>query len=437
MRNRSMTTWMLGNEARALLTRLAQIRPFVLGESMLPAANVSPSAQVAIEQQLALGRRELRKRVSAFQSWLDGPEGRAASPAQVQRRFTFIRLRFNAFLSQFDLFSDVITQRSEHENGVWLSGLDVAATDALRLDGDYYPTPPIVCHLDRGAGAAIRRVRTRLPGGGDNPVAIVRVPRERMIGSAIASSLVHEVGHQGAALLDLVNSMRQTLRSIGQRKGNADLWRLYERWISEILADFWSVAQVGVCSTLGLINVVSLPKVFVLRLNTADPHPVPWFRVLISCAIGSALYPHPQWQRLARLWETYYPLDGIDPKQRALLDRLRTSLPEFVALLVSHRPPSLRGRSLAEVMPVKARQPKHLATHWQKWRKNPAGIRNASPTLVFATLGQAKMDRQITPETESALLSRQLTAWALRTALNRTAACAERTENPRHLSPIH
>jgi hypothetical protein len=30
-------------------------------------------------------------------------------------------------LSQFDLFSEVITQRSEHDNGVLLSGLDIAA----------------------------------------------------------------------------------------------------------------------------------------------------------------------------------------------------------------------------------------------------------------------------------------------------------------------
>ena len=37
-----------------------------------------------------------------------------------------------------------------------------------------------------------------------NPVAIIRVPRERMVGHGIASSLVHEVGHQGAALLGLV-----------------------------------------------------------------------------------------------------------------------------------------------------------------------------------------------------------------------------------------
>lgn len=418
-----LATWMLAQEARALLTRLTHVKPFVLGESMVPAANVSPPAQVAIERQLAIGRRELRERVAAFLAWLHGPAGQAAGAAQAQRRFTFIRLRFNAVLAQFDLFSDVITQRSEHDTGVWLSGLDVVAADALRLSGEYYAAPPIICYLDRGAGAAIRRVRTRLPGGGENPVGIIRVPRERMIGSAIASSLVHEVGHQGAALLDLVASLTPVLKRMQGSGGDGAAWRLYERWISEILADFWSVAMIGIGSTLGLMSVVSLPRVFVLRVNMDDPHPVPWVRVLLSCAIGDALYPHPQWQRLARLWESFYPLEGIDSERRRLFELLRATMPEFVALLINHRPRSLGGRSLAEAMPLAERQPQRLAEYW---RSSPDALRKAAPTLVFAVLGQAKADGLVTPEQESALLLRQLTYWALRSTLNTTAACAAR-----------
>jgi len=142
------------------------------------------------------------------------------------------------------------------------------------LPGDYYEAPPVICYLDRGAGAAIRRARTRLPGGGDNPVAIIRVPRERMVGSGIASSLVHEVGHQAAALMDLVNSLRPELQGLQRGSGSTtDAWTFWEHWISEIAADFWSVARVGVASTLGLMGVVSLPRAFVFRLSFDDPHP--------------------------------------------------------------------------------------------------------------------------------------------------------------------
>jgi hypothetical protein len=301
----SYAHWMLDQEARALLARLDRVKPFVLTEPMLLAASLLPAAQIAIEHFLAKGRRELKERVQDFLGWLHG-EGGQASPEDIQRRFVFLRLRFNAVLSQLDLFNQVITQRSEYEQGVWLSGLDVVAADALALP-DYYQAPPVICYLDRGVGAAIRRARTRLPGGGHNPVAIIRVPRERMIGSGIASSLVHEVGHQGAALLELVPSLQLVLRA---KQGDAReplVWRLWDRWISEIVSDFWSVARVGIASTLGLIGVVSLPRPFIFRLNFDDPHPTPWIRVKLSCAIGDGLYPHPQWRRLARFLGVLLP----------------------------------------------------------------------------------------------------------------------------------
>ena len=245
----SYAHWMLDQEARALLARLSRVKPFVLSEPMLLAASLLPTAQIAIERFLANGRRELKRRVGQFLDWLRG-EGRSAAPAEAQRRFVFLRLRFNAVLSQLDLFNQVITQRSEAEQGVWLSGLDVVSADALALPG-YYEAPPVICYLDRGVGAAIRRARTRLPGGGENPVAVIRVPRERMIGSGIASSLIHEVGHQGAALLGLVPSLQPVLQAKQRETDESLVWQLWERWISEIVSDFWSVARVGVASTLG------------------------------------------------------------------------------------------------------------------------------------------------------------------------------------------
>ncbi len=197
-------------EAQALLTRLNRVKPFALQMTSVPAAAVSLQAQAAIERMLAQGRSELHERVGQFLNWIKSATGRLATAADAQRRFSMLRLRFNAVLTQVDLFADALVQRSEHEHGTWLGGLDVVAADGLALPG-YYEAPPVICYLDRGAGAAIRRARTRLPGGGENPVALIRVPRERMIGSGIASSLVHEVGHQAAALLDLAKASRKLI----------------------------------------------------------------------------------------------------------------------------------------------------------------------------------------------------------------------------------
>jgi hypothetical protein len=428
-------TWLLEQETRALLTRLAGVRPFALAETLVPAAAISPAALSAIECYLIKGRGVVGGQVHEFLGWL-AAEGRQAPPSEQQRRFTAVRLGFNTALSQLDLFSEVITQRSEHEIGVWLSGLDVAAAEALLLPGHFYEAPPVICHLHRGLGGAIRRARTRLPGGGDNPVSIIRIPRERMIGYGIASSLVHEVGHQGAALLGLVESLRPGLHRRQRRGDHRDAWVLWENCVSEVIADFWSVAKVGIASTLGLVGLVSLPRSMVFRMMPDDPHPFPWIRVLLSCSIGERLYPagpRGQWRRLASLWQDLYPCFGVDPRLRATMASLRHTMPEFVSLLAGHCPAALRGRSLADVLARPDRAPPRLIGRYRGWRADPARMHSAPPTLVFAVLGQARASGLITPERENTLLRGLITEWALKSTLETARASAGLGRVPMHM----
>jgi hypothetical protein len=181
---------------------------------------------------------------------------------------------------------------------------------------------------------------------------------------------------------------------------------------------------VGIASTLGLIGVVSLPRPFIFRLNFDDPHPTPWIRVKLSCAIGDGLYPHPQWRRLARLWESYYPVADLDDERQGLLARLEASLPEFVSLLINHRPKALRDRSLLEAMNVERRTPSRLTALFGAWSNTPRQMYRAPPSLVFAVLGQAKADDNLSPEDESDLLAKLLTFWAMRSTLDSSAYCA-------------
>lgn len=426
----SLAARFLDQEARALLTRLDRVRPFAVHETMVPAAAPTPAALSAVERHLIDGRRTLRRRVLEFQEWLRGP-GRDCAAVEQQRRFTHIRLAFNDSLSQFDMFTEVVTQRSEHDTGVWLSGLDMLAIDALRLPARYLDPPPVMCYLARGPGAAIRRARTRLPGGGSNPVALIRVPRERMVGHGIASSLVHEVGHQGAALLCLVESLRAALQAAERRAVPVDrpAWQSWSRWISEIVADLWSVATLGVGSTLGLIGVVSLPRWFVFRPSGEDPHPVPWIRVLLSCAMGNALYPDPQWRRLADLWTTLYPLDEAPAATHGTFTQLIAHIPTFLRELLAHQPAALHGHRLGAVLRKPDRQRSELLAHYGAW-SDLSDLQKAPPTLAFAVVGQARGDGLISPEQESYLLSELLTHWAVRSSLDTSVLCAQASVPP-------
>jgi hypothetical protein len=253
-----------------------------------------------------------------------------------------------------------------------------------------------------------------------------------MVGHGIASSLVHEVGHQAAALLDLVPSYRPLLHERASRAPSGDrrAWDLLERWISEIVADLWSVGKLGIGSTLGLIGVVSMPFWFVFRIAKDDPHPVPWIRVRISCAIGDALYPHPQWQQLATVWEALYPRSSVGADKQRTLAALERVLPEFVELLVEHRPLSLRGRSVREALQDDDRRPESLAAKYDAWRGRRQRLREAPPTLAFAVIGQARSLGLVSPESESRMVGNLLTYWALRSTLDIAEICAAPVSPP-------
>jgi hypothetical protein len=406
-------------ETRALLTRLARLQPFSLVMPMVAAARISDEAHLAVERYLLQGQKDLHVRLRELLRWLQTAAGRGSTAAAAQRRFAFLKLRFNAALTQFDIFADALSVRGEVGNGVWLGGLDAAAEDALSLERRFFDRPPVITYLDRGQGGAIRRARTRLPGGGDNPVALVRIPRERMIGSGIASSLVHETGHQGAALLDLLPSLRAELRAEREAAPRPlrIAWTLWERWISEIVADFWAVAKVGIAATQGLIGVVSLPRAFVFRISGDDPHPFPWIRVKLSAAVGRLLYPDPQWQLLDSLWESFYPRTGLDAEQLRCIAALEETMPRFLRLLCGHRTAAMRGEPFLQAFDTAGRRPARLRRIYRDTRGSVFALQSLAPTLAFAVLGQAKQDRLLAPERESHVVAELLTRWGLRRAL--------------------
>ena len=404
---------MVDHEVGELVRRLHMIKPFALHETMVPAAQPAGDTLRRIDAYLHGGREALVASALRFRRWLQGSGVEQVRFAAVYRRYVFLRLQIIAALTQLDIFSTAISQRSEVDNGVRLAGLDRLARDALDIDAAPYVAPAMICYLDRGAGAAIRRARTRLPGGGENPVAIIRVPRERMVGLGIASSLVHEAGHQGAALMDLVPTLHAAMEPLLARSATRNPWHAWHRWLSEIVADLWSVARVGIAATMGLINVVSLPRVFVFRGNPDGPHPTPWLRVLLSAEMGAQLYPHPEWHRLVRLWRLMYPQPPATQSGSAALATLMAHVPIFVHWLLCQRVPAAGGRSLRTLLADQDIAPQRLEEHYERWLRNPAYPDSLRPCQLFALLGHGRIMHGRLPGDEATLIERQLRRWAL------------------------
>jgi hypothetical protein len=239
-----------------------------------------------------------------------------------------------------------------------------------------------------------------------------------MVGSGIAASLFHEVGHQAAALLDLVPSMRKVLQARQLQSAHDRLaWSIWERWISEICADFWAMARLGAGATMGLFGVLSLPRVFVFRTSLDDPHPFPWMRAVLSCAMGRALFPQAFWNRIDATWRCFYPVEGIDAKTKAVVDALLETMPEFVSILVNHRPPKLQGKTIPEALRAAERSPAILEGLFERWNSESGAMHRVPPSLALAVLGHARATGQLSPEGESSRVLSLLRGWALRRSL--------------------
>lgn len=413
---------LIEQEVLGIRERLDAQLPYALQMPMVPAANISDEAMSAIERHMQAARQQLRVRIARFLQRLRGLRATPGNIALAQRHYALLKLYFHTSLTHFEIFAEVLTQRSQHGTGIWLSGLDVAARDGLRQPGVNLPVPPVICYVERGHGGAIRRARTRLPGGGANPVAVIRMPRERMVGTGIAASLFHEVGHQASALLDLANSYR---RATAANVSQGPPWRAWERWISEIVADLWAVSRVGISATCGLISVVSLPRAFVLRINLDDPHPAPWIRVKLSVAMGRALYPHPQWTELEQMWERLYPRTLMSASQRSAFEMLDRAIPQFISALLAVRPPALGGRSVGQALSLPERHPQQLLGLWQRVKARPQQLLADTPTLAFAVLGQARYSGLLPASQELRVIAELLQRWALAGYLPWSAGSAQ------------
>lgn len=397
------------SEAQSLISRLQQVKPFSMTMPMVKGASVSNRALKEVMELLENGKKELNKNVTAYIETVKQAKQQPYNIIPLQSAFTIIKLKYNNILDQLDIFADVLAQRGEHEVGIWLSGLDTLAEDGLAVCKEYFEVPALMVFLQRGHGAAIRRARTRLPGGDENPVAVIQIPRERMVGSGIASSLIHEVGHQAAESMELTKSLRLTLgKNIATATKNKDAWKLYERWISEILADCWAMGHLGIAATLGLMGVVTLPAYFQFRLDMEDPHPAPYVRVKLSCAFGNALYPHPQWKKAWQLWQQFYPATELPAAKKQLLKQLEEEETEFVQLVLNYKAPMLKGQTIAAIFPAAKRQPQQLQQLFQQWKIQPQLVLRAPPTLLFAVTGQAKFDLALDARQENSFLTQQL-----------------------------
>lgn len=403
----------LAQEAEALESRLALVPRFAATIPMVHESAPSDRAVRLADAIVDRSKRVLHHDVRQLARSLPRRAPTRHELARVQARYQALRSRFDALQTTVDIFADALTQRAEHKIGPLLRGLDVLSRDGLVTEPSLFVPPPLVCYLDQGIGGAIRRVFTNLPGAGPNGVALVRIPRERLCGNGYAS-LLHEVGHQGAALLDLVNAYRRWLAGEVARGALDRLAGSY--WItkiSEVVADVWACAKLGATGTLGLFGVLGRTGRFTFSDNPNGPHPMPWLRARISVAFGAAAMPHPLWDELQGLWMTLYPLEGAPPAARHLLEAVAPSIERVGRGLALARLPELGGQNLRDALSSEQVSPGNLLPELDALlRMARSETSTLRPCVELAAIGLARHRRLLTPTEENSVIARATRRWA-------------------------
>ncbi|HEY0712079.1 MAG TPA: hypothetical protein VGF45_05360 [Polyangia bacterium] len=419
--------WM-STEALATERRLRAVPAFSATIPMVADAVPSLEALAVADRAVATAKASLQLRLRGFVDLLSAQPPSPTTLVRLHRRWIVLRSQFDQLLSTVDVFADALTQRAEHGTGTLLRGLDRLALDGLRTTRWLYRSPPLVCYLDAGLGGAIRRAFTQLPDGSANGVALVRVPRERLFGAALASVL-HEVGHQGAALLDLVPAYQKVISRAAVAGQLTDIQAVYWlRKISEALPDAWALCKLGPTASIGLFGTFGRSPRFTFHDNVADPHPMPWIRALLSVELGASLLPDPVWSELRDLWLTLYPRERAPHDCLDLIESISPSIPVMAGLLARSHLRALRGSTLGEALGAKRVHPATLASGRLPGdaREEPAD----SPCTAVAAIGLARYRGRIRPAEEHDRIRQVLTGHASTAAPTPARRFARTTQQP-------
>jgi hypothetical protein len=218
------------------------------------------------------------------------------------------------------------------------------------------------------------------------PVAMVRVPRERVIHPFLGASLLHEIGHQVIVDTDIYQLVLKNLQEISP----SPIWLI---WLNEILADAWALSHLGVVGNRGTIHVMTRKPAQVFRLNESDPHPCGYLRVLIGIHLNGVLYPNSQWNQLANEWKGVYNLKKATSRQQRFILQREKEIPQVIHKILMTDLGN--GRRLKSILAQPLLQVNKLREIYQKVKINGLECPCSHFFQKYAVMGQAMHDGKI------------------------------------------
>lgn len=334
---------------------------------------------VALRDRLQHAVQRLELRGEQLLQQLD-----SESPAEIHKRVDRYRGQYLKVEAMLDFFADAIVTRTNPEMVALLRACDKMAESAMHalLQPLGYPTPPVLCYIDKGLGASILKAGLRLwDNHTENPVAAIKVVRHNLLRP---TALVHEAGHQVAHITGWNDQLQQALYQRLERYG-ADVAGAWASWASEIAADAFAFVHTGFASVAALHDVVDGPPGAVFRFHRGDPHPISYLRVLTGVECCKTAFGDGPWENLRADWMERFPLHTASPELQPLLETSVRILPEIADIILNNPCDAFQRRPVtawidpAQVDPARLQQ--QVAAHGK-------GFFNSGPLIAGAPLQQ-------------------------------------------------
>lgn len=300
---------------------------------------------ITIRQQLQEAINQLKKEATVLKSELKLAQSENQL-LNLHQRLIEYRKKYLRTETVVDFYGDAVNTRTNSQIAAILRACDVLShrSMAMLLDRLGKTTPPVLTYLDRGLGASILKAGLRLWDGSTlNPAATIKIVHHNLLRP---TSLIHEAGHQVAAIIgwndELSTSLCQGLRGLV----NPNIAEIWSSWASEIAADAFAFAHTGYAAVTALHDVLAGEISSVFRLLIGDPHPMGYLRVLLGVEMCAQFFGTGPWNGLANAWKQCYPVCNAPSDVREVLENSMPLLPKVTEITFQKTYNAFAGKSL-------------------------------------------------------------------------------------------
>lgn len=310
-----------------------------------------------IHQALSVSVGKLRRDAQTLANQVE-KQGNNSNKVALHKQIVNLRKKYLLAEETIHFYADAINTRTNSEMAMLLCGIDSLCQRSLKellLPLQKQP-PKVLTYVDKGLGASILKSDLRLWDGTLSPVAAIKVTQHNL---PRPTAVIHETGHQAAAMLDWNKQLAKSLYHCLQPV-NPLLAKILSSWSSEIAADAFAFVHTGYAAVASLHDVLAGEDELIYSFHQHDPHPISYIRILMNIEMCKRFYGKGAWNELESDFKELYPLQKASPDAAQMIKGIMPHLEVIVDTILRGKYQSFNGQALIKIINPEKVSPTNL-----------------------------------------------------------------------------